>query len=160
MVRRTTSDDPGGVRHLALRYAVTRWLVRVVFGLHAVLAVAQPVLAGHYLSGNLSAIRAHSTIGGSLIGVGVLALIAAILLWWPGRGPWWPVLASLVLLVVEVVEVATGFARTLGLHVPLGVAVVGGAALLFGWSVLARSGPRPPRAAAPGPTVSPHPTVP
>lgn len=126
----------------------TLWLLRLVFGLHAAVAVAQPVSAGLYLSGDLDAISLHSTLGGTLIVVGFLAMVAATLHWWPGRGPAWPSAATLLLLVAEVMEVALGYSRTLGLHIPLGVGVVGLTVVLFAWSVFGRHQPRP-RAAKP-----------
>lgn len=126
----------------------TLWLLRLAWGVHAAMAVAQPVSAGLYLSGDLDAISLHSTIGGTLIFVGFLGMVAATLHWWPGRGPVWPAAATLVLLVAEVTQVSVGFSRTLGLHIPLGVAVVGVTVVLFAWSVFGRHQPRP-RAAAP-----------
>lgn len=117
------------------RGPVTRWLFRLVLGIHAVLAVAQPLLAGSYLSGNLDAIGWHATIGSSLLPLALLQLLAAVLFWWPGRGPWWPALATMALIVAEVTQVSAGYSRTLGLHIPLGVAIVGGSVALFVWSL-------------------------
>lgn len=123
-------------------YRTTRWILRVGFGVQAGLAVAQPILAGSYLSGNLDAISVHSAIGGTLPVVGFLALILAALHWRPGRGPAWPALTMVVLAVLIVVQANAGYSRTLGLHIPLGVAIVGTTVGLFGWSVF---GPQPRR---------------
>ncbi len=123
-------------------YRTTRWSLRVGFGVQAGLAAAQPMLAGSYLSGNLDAISVHSAIGGNLPVVGFLALILAVLHWRPGRGPAWPALTMVVLSVLIVVQANAGYSRTLGLHIPLGVAIVGTTVGLFGWSVF---GPEPRR---------------
>lgn len=140
----TATDDPSGPRGIWW----ARVLLRVVFGVHAGLAVTQPLLAGSYLSGNLDAMRFHSAIGGNLSLVGLLALIVAALFWQPGRGPGWPALAMIVVFVAEVLQAGAGYSRTLGLHIPLGVGIVGTTVFLFGWSLVARLQPRPRRRTA------------
>lgn len=45
--------------------------------------------------------------------------------WRPGRGPGWPALASLALLLAEILQLGFGYGRVLALHVPLGVAIFG-----------------------------------
>ncbi|MBA2552599.1 MAG: hypothetical protein H0V10_02650, partial [Geodermatophilaceae bacterium] len=116
MLQQTARAAPAAGRGT---YRTTRWFLRAGFGVMAGLAVAQPVLAGSYLSGNLDAISVHSAIGGTLPVVGFLALILAVLHWWPGRGPAWPALVMVVLTVLIVVQANAGYSRTLGLHVPL-----------------------------------------
>lgn len=123
-------------------YGGTRWALRVAFGVQAAMAVSQPILAGSYLSGNLDAISIHSAIGGNLTPVAFLVLLSAVAHRWPGRGPLWPVVAMAVLLVLIVVQANAGYSRSLGLHIPLGVAIVGSTVALFVWSVVGRR-PRP-----------------
>lgn len=127
-------------------YRGTRWALRAGFGLQALLAMTQPVLAGSYLSGNLDAISVHSAIGGTLPVVGFLALALAVLHWRPGGGPGWPALVMTALAVLFVVQANAGYSRTLGLHIPLGVTLVGSSVALFAWSVAGR---RRSRTAAP-----------
>ncbi len=152
MLQQTTGAAPVDGRGA---YRATRWVLRVGFGIQAVMAGAQPMLAGSYLSGNLDAISVHSAIGGSLTPVSFLALILAGLHWFPGRGPAWPALVMVILVVLVVVQANAGYSRTLGLHIPLGVGIVGTTVALFGWSIFGperrRSGPTPvpsPNAAA------------
>ncbi len=116
----------------------TLWLLRVGFGIQAAMAVSQPILAGSYLSGNLDAISVHSAIGGSLTPVSFLVLVLAAAHGWLGRGPTWPAVAMGVLVVLVVVQANAGYSRTLGLHIPLGVFIVGAMVALFVWSVLDR----------------------
>lgn len=142
MLQQTASAAPVTDRG---SYRATRWVLRVGFGIQAALAVSQPVLAGSYLSGNLDAIGVHSAIGGSLPVVGFVALVLAVLHWWPGRGPAWPALVMVVLAVLFVIQANAGYSRTLGLHIPLGVAIVGTTVGFFGWSVFGRDRHRPPR---------------
>lgn len=132
-------------------YRATRWVLRVGFAVLAGLAVAQPMLAGSYLSGNLDAIGVHSIIGGTLTPISFVALVLAGLHWWPGRGPAWPALVMAVLVVLIVVQANAGYSRTLGLHVPLGVAIVGTTVGLFGWSVFGPEHSRSRRTPRPAP---------
>lgn len=134
-------------------YRATRWILRVGFAVLAGLAVAQPILAGSYLSGNLDAISVHSIIGGTLTPISFVALVLAGLHWWPGRGPAWPALVMAVLVVLIVVQANAGYSRTLGLHVPLGVAIVGTTVGLFGWSVFGSEHSRSRRPHRPDPVV-------
>lgn len=113
-------------------------MLRIGFGIQAAMAVSQPILAGSYLSGNLDAISVHSAIGGSLAPVAFLVLVLAVVHRWPGGGPTWPASVMAVLLILVVVQANAGYSRTLGLHIPLGVAIVGSTVALFAWSVLAR----------------------
>lgn len=141
--------DQGAARGV---YRSTRWALRVGLFVQAAMAVTQPILAGLYLSGNLDAIDIHSTIGGSLAAVTFVVLLLALLHWLIGRGPAWPSLALAVLVVAVVTQATAGYSRTLGLHIPLGVTVVGSSVVLFGWSVFGKERIRPrrvPRAAPP-----------
>lgn len=119
--------------------APTFWGLRLVLGVHALMAVTQPIMAGSYLSGNVDAIAVHGAVGSSLIFVGMVQVVVAALAAWPGGGPWWPVPATLALVVAEVVQVSAGYARTLGLHIPLGVAIVGSTVAMFVWSLTRRA---------------------
>ncbi len=157
MLQQTVGAPPAASRGT---YRATRWVVRLVFGVHAGLVAVQPVLAGLYLSGSLDAISVHSAIGGSLIPVGFLAWAAALVHRWPGRGPIWPAAVMTAVVIAEVVQVSAGYSRSLGLHVPFGVSIVGTTVGLFGWSVLSRERIRERRTPErPAPTV-PVPTTP
>ena len=106
-----------------------------VLGVHATLVVAQPFLAGMFLSGLVDAIQVHRIIGHTLPAVGLLQVVAALLLWRPGGGPLWPLQISAVLFFAEVIQVVLGYAGALGMHLPLGVAIVAGTVVMFVWSL-------------------------
>jgi hypothetical protein len=90
------------------------------------LVFAQAALAGNLLAGNARALRLHEVNGTEVLTlVGLIQLLLAVLVWWPGRGPAWPALVSLLLLGAEIVQIGYGFAGRLAVHVPLGVAVFG-----------------------------------
>lgn len=118
----------------------------MILGIHAAAAFTQSILAGMYLSGSLDAMEIHGAIGSSLVVVTMLQGVASLLFVFPGRGPWWPLLVSVVLFFVEGLQIGMGYARTLGLHIPLGVAIIVTTTMMFVWSL--RWKPKPPKAAA------------
>jgi hypothetical protein len=61
------------------------WALRVTATVHLVMVLAQPVLAGLFLTGNVDAITVHGTLGSVLAAVS-LVLIAATLVYVLRRG--------------------------------------------------------------------------
>jgi hypothetical protein len=89
-------------------------------------------------------VRLHELNAGIIHLVALVQLVVAILVWRPGRGPGWPGLASLALLLAEELQMGFGYARVLALHVPLGVASFGiTVAMLVGTRRLTRVDPAP-----------------
>lgn len=115
--------------------ATFRWILVVILGVHAAIAFTQSILAGMYLSGDLDAMELHGAFGSGLTALTMLQGVAAILFFFPGRGPWWPVLVTILLFFVEGLQVGMGYARTLGLHIPLGVAIIVVTIGMFWWSL-------------------------
>jgi hypothetical protein len=126
----------------------------VVVLLHAALILAQAAFAGQFLGGDGGWVRVHEANAGIIHLTAFVQLVLAILVWRPGRGPGWPALASLALLLAEELQMGFGYARILALHVPLGVAIFGlTVAILVGTRRLTRVEPvpRPPRPRVPTP---------
>lgn len=102
---------------------------RLLIGLAALQALAvlsQAWLAGGFLTGLSGALEAHRNMAfGVIQWIGLVALIVAILLWRPGRGPAWPIAATGVALAAIGAQIAVGFANVLQVHIPLGVAIFG-----------------------------------
>jgi hypothetical protein len=118
--------------------------LRAIVLLHATLILAQAAFAGQFLAGHAAWVRVHEANAGIIHLVGFVQLVVAILVWRPGRGPGWPALASLALLLAEELQLGFGYARILALHVPLGVAIFGSTvALLVGTRRLTRFEPVP-----------------
>ncbi len=115
--------------------AVFRWTLVVILGIHAAVAFNQSILAGLYLSGNLDAMELHGVLGSSLTVLIMLQGVVSLLFFFPGRGPWWPLLAAIVLFFVDGIQVGMGYARTLGLHIPLGVSIIVVTIAMFVWSL-------------------------
>lgn len=111
-----------------------RWLLRTVMTLHAVDVFLQAVFAGRFLSGDYGMLGAHGTNAFVVVIIGLVQVILAVLYWRPGRGPGWPALATAGLLVAESIQMELGFTRIIGVHVPLGVAIVSAAILMLVWA--------------------------
>ncbi|MGH3980283.1 MAG: hypothetical protein ACRDRZ_14975 [Pseudonocardiaceae bacterium] len=122
---------------------VTLWLLRGVTTLFLLAVLAQPVLAGMYLSGEWDALAVHSANAGIVILLALVAAAAALLYWLFGRGRFWPLPVTIAGFLAAGFQTGFGYERRLALHIPLGVAIVMLAVLLaIGvW----RSGARRPR---------------
>lgn len=138
----TTHSDattaPAPPNRAERRPKVTRVLLIFVLFVHAVVAVAQPVSAGVYLNGEFDAIGIHGILGSALSAWVMVQLAVALLFWRPGHGPWWPAAATAVLFLLEGLQVGMGYTGQLAIHIPLGVAIVGGTVAMFVWSLVWR----------------------
>jgi hypothetical protein len=112
---------------------VRRWpwiLLRVLLCVLAVDVLAQAVLAGRFLSGDFASLTAHEFNGSKIAGSLSFVLIAvAIVAWRVGGGPGWLVPVTVVLSGAVAGQIALGFSHVLGVHIPLGVTIIG----LTGW---------------------------
>jgi hypothetical protein len=113
---------------------VTLWMLRIVLLLHAGLVIAQPILAGYFLSGEADAIDVHSPIGSTLWMVAMLQFVVAVLYWRPGGGRLWPALVTLVLFFADFVQLVFGHLQNFAVHVPLGTAIVVTVVSMTVWS--------------------------
>ncbi len=105
-----------------------RWPIVAVRGLSVVVLVqvlVQAGLAGGFVTGDVGLLGLHSANGILLVLTTAALLPATVLLLRPGRGPWWPIVFSIVLWWMVAVQVGFGFARQVGPHIPLGVALMG-----------------------------------
>jgi hypothetical protein len=107
------------------------WLLRIVVTVHALGVFAQPVLAGQFLSGYFDFVEIHGRVGELVEVVGLIQVLIAILVRWPGRGPSWPIWVSLAVVLAEVPQVFLGYTGALALHVPLGVLLFAAMLLLL-----------------------------
>ena len=137
-----TSTRPAAAEPARTGPRATRRLFAAVVVVQAGLACTQALLAGSYFAGDVDSIAVHGIIG-SLLPLGALVqLAAAVLLFRPGRGPWWPAPASLALFLAVGFQTGAGHDRALAVHVPLGVGIVGALVALACWSLLWRRVPR------------------
>ena len=140
MTETQTAAAPPAAPRTAHRWPIA--LVRVLAIVILLQVLLQAALAGGFITGNLDMVTVHS-INGSLLITTVMALgVAAVLLIWPGRGPWWPLVFTFVFWWLCAAQVAFGFARQIGLHIPLGVTIMMLISGFTWWSLAYRPGTR------------------
>ncbi len=115
------------------RPRLSLWLLRGVVTAFLVMVLAQPVLAGLFLTGDVDAIGVHGVIGSALAAVG-MGLVAVTLLYVLRRGRLWVLPVAALMFVATGLQIGLGYSRALQVHVPLGVAIVTAAALLAVWA--------------------------
>jgi hypothetical protein len=98
-----------------------RWLTLIV----TLLVLVQPVLAGLFVTGDVGMLDLHSINASFLTVFAFLQIVAAILVWRPGRGPAWPIWASVAGFLLAEAQAGLGYARVVSAHIPLGVALFG-----------------------------------
>lgn len=114
------------------RPRLSLWSLRLATTVHLVMVLAQPVLAGLFLTGDVDAIEVHGVVGSVLAAVS-LVLIGLTLVYVLRRGRLWVLPVVVALFLAVGLQIGLGFARTLEIHVPLGVAIVTASALLTVW---------------------------
>ncbi|WP_285704927.1 hypothetical protein [Microtetraspora sp. NBRC 16547] len=110
------------------------WWLRIATTAHLAGVLGQAVLAGLFVTGNVDMLVQHRDNAGLTHTMLYLQLVAAILLWRPGRGPSWPAWASAALVALETVQVMLGLNRVLAGHFPLGVTIFGVSAVMAAWT--------------------------
>jgi hypothetical protein len=108
--------------------------LRIVLLLHSGLVVAQPILAGYFLSGEVDAMDVHSPIGSTLWMMSMIQFVVAALYWLAGGGRSWPMLLTVVLFFAEFVQLVFGSLQNFAVHVPLGTAIVVTVVWMTVWS--------------------------
>ncbi|TCP57272.1 hypothetical protein EV191_1011225 [Tamaricihabitans halophyticus] len=126
-----TSTEP--VAKPVRRPRVSLWSLRVVVVANSVAVLAQPVLAGGYLSGNFNYLRVHESVAHAVISVMFVQGIIAIAYWFPGGGSVFPLLASIVQWFSIAMQLGMGYSRQLAVHIPLGVFIALLSCFLVWW---------------------------
>jgi hypothetical protein len=130
-----TYPAPSARRHRtrpARRWAY--WPLRVAALVETVLVFDQAVYAGQFLGGDFAGLGRHQ-VNARVVFVGALALFgAALLLWRPGGGPGRPAVVCATVPVAVGTQISLGKAHVIGLHVPLGVAIIAASLFVLVWS--------------------------
>jgi hypothetical protein len=116
----------------ARRPRLTLWLLRITAAVQLVLVLAQPVLAGLFLTGDVDAIEVHAAVATALAFV-YLVLVGIAVAYTVVRGRLWVLPASVALLVAVGLQMAAGYTRALQFHIPLGVVIAAMSVLLAIW---------------------------
>ncbi|MFG3339644.1 hypothetical protein [Glycomyces sp. NPDC048151] len=119
-----TAAPPGA------RTAVSGWILRSAASLFLVVGFGQPVFAGVYLSGEFDGLSWH-VMGADLVSFISLAQLGAAAAVWIRVRRAWPFWASLALMSGVTAQYFAGMKGALWLHLPLGVALVAGIAIVF-----------------------------
>jgi hypothetical protein len=122
---------------------VSLWLLRLLLGLHLLTVLAQAFLAGRDMTGDVDAIAAHGRVGELVALVAVAVVGAALGYVVTARGRWRVLVAAVLLLLADGVQIVIGGLRGLDVHMPLGIAIAVGSVLLLAWSWTAGAA-RPP----------------
>jgi hypothetical protein len=117
----------------ARRPRLSLWLLRSLITVHLLAVLAQPVLAGLYLTGDVDAIGMHGFIGSLLALVGLVVIAAALAYVLGGRGRLWVLPVAVLLFLADGFQIGAGYTRQLELHIPLGVAITTASVLLVVW---------------------------
>jgi len=104
-----------------------RWPLRIASATLALLGCAQPLLIGLFLGGDFDKLTAHAAVGGIFTGLSFILFLTSVPAWRPGGLPGWVVAVSAAVWVGSIVQIAAGYQRNLGVHLPLGVALVAAA---------------------------------
>lgn len=107
------------------------WTLRILVLLTAIFVLLQPVFAGMFLAGEVGMRDMHAAGHFFIVVIVFFQIIAAVLVWRPGRGPAWPIWASIAYLLYVEAQASFGFIRMLSLHIPLGVLALGLALLML-----------------------------
>jgi hypothetical protein len=120
--------EPPVARHAGPVKRPAHWPIVVLRCLSVLVllqVLLQAVLAGGFITGRVAFLGLHSANGVFLVLTSLALLLATIPLVRPGRGPWWPIGFGVVLWLLIGVQVGIGFARLVGLHIPIGMSIMG-----------------------------------
>jgi len=113
--------------------------LRVVLAVHCLALLAQPSIAGEFLSGTYGVVKFHEWAGWLILALCILQIALAAFAIRSGTVSWWLVIGTAFVLLAETFQMVTGYLRFLRVHVPLGV-IVFGAVLIQTMSLFRRDG--------------------
>ncbi len=112
-----------------------RWPLRIAAAVTTAMLWTQPLLVGLFLGGEFDRLAAHATVGGIVVLAVFIQFLLSIPAWRPGGIPGWVPAVCAAMVAGAGVQIAAGYQRNLGLHVPLGVALAatGTAVAIAAW---------------------------
>jgi len=112
--------------------------LQIVLFLHCFGLLAQPSIAGEFLSGTDAVVKFHEWAGWAILGLCAIQIGLAVLAMRSGLATLWLLIGSIWVFLAEGLQVGSGYGQFLRVHVPLGV-IVFGAVLLQTIAVFRRS---------------------
>jgi hypothetical protein len=113
---------------------MAQWFRLILFAT-VLTMVVQATFAGRMLAGDSLSANLHEFTAKVLVLLGCTQTLSAIALRVKKHCPRWVPIASLGLVAAEVAEFAAGHLHHVAIHVPLGVAIFGGAIRQLVWAV-------------------------
>jgi hypothetical protein len=108
--------------------------LRVVILVHLLTLLIQASFAGIMIGGDHRGLILHEFTARALVLLALFQMVLAITLRVKARCPAWVPIASGGILAAEVIEFAAGHFHYVALHVPLGVAILGGVVCQLLWA--------------------------
>jgi hypothetical protein len=108
--------------------------LRIIAVAHLIVFFLQPVLAGIYLSGDFDALGLHDLNAQILSGFTAAQLIGCLIYAWRGGGRWWPLIFTVVLVLLEESQKGLGYNQLVALHIPVGVLLIMTQLIFTGWT--------------------------
>ena len=99
--------------------------LRLILGAHCCALLAQPSLAGEFLSGTDGVVKFHEWMGWAILVLCLFQIAAVVPAMRVRIVSWWMLIGSVFILVAELLQTGTGYARFVRVHVPLGVILFG-----------------------------------
>jgi hypothetical protein len=118
-----TSTDGSTPPERRIGFAVACWTLRIAATIQLILLGSQPIIIGQYLDGRYAMIGVHADVGTALTLLGFLFI--GLTSWYAlAGGRWWVMPFGLIFVFAIEIQLGMGYAGQLGIHVPLGVAVI------------------------------------
>lgn len=114
--------------------------LRIIMAVHVSTLLIQAAFAGMMIGGNHQAQNWHELTAKILVLLAFGQTLVAIALRVNARCPLWVPMASAGLLAAEIIEFSAGHFHHAALHVPLGVAIFGGALRQLLWATREAAG--------------------
>ncbi len=99
--------------------------LRGVIAAHTCALLAEPALAGEFLSGTDGIVKFHAWTAWVILGLCAIQIGLTAVVRRSGLVSWWLLLGTVFVMLAEILQTASGYLRFLRVHVPLG-------AILFG----------------------------
>jgi hypothetical protein len=109
--------------------------LRIVMIVHVLTILLQAAFAGMMIGGDRHAAYLHESTAKILVPLTFLQMLLAIALRVKAGCPLWVPVTSGTLLAAEIIEFSSGHFHNVALHVPLGVAIFGGALRQLLWAM-------------------------